>query len=65
MHVPRNAVNTAAVDIDIFDPANIDQTQLFKPRMSDNHLVVDLEYDNTNNYKLVCPFVITDTLLVN
>jgi hypothetical protein len=60
IHVPRNAVETGLSNVDILNPTNLDSTQLFKPRMSDNYLTVDLEYDNANNYKFVCPFVITD-----
>jgi hypothetical protein len=59
-HVPRNAVRNAAVDVNLFDPANLDQTQLFKPRMSDTYLTVDLEYNNSTGYKLIAPLVITD-----
>lgn len=60
MHVPRNAVVNAAVDVNINNPINLDVTQLFKPRMSDTYLGVELTYDNSTGYKFICPFVMTD-----
>jgi hypothetical protein len=50
--VPRNVVDTD-VDLnpDIFAAANLDDSQLFKERMRDNYMIVDLEFDNANQSK--------------
>lgn len=55
--VPRNAVDkNISTHPDIQDPANIDQGQLFKARMRDNHMIIKLTYD-TNEARLVVPYV--------
>lgn len=60
MQIPRNVVRSIlATNLDIFDSTNFDTTRLFKDKMRDFYLTVDLEYNNSNNYKIVCPFVNT------
>ncbi len=62
--IPRNAVKaTGGSTLDIFSPANLNPLRLFKEPIRDMYMTVDLTYDNTNNYKLICPFIVTDYLV--
>jgi hypothetical protein len=57
--VPRDAVNQNISDRpDIFDPANLDQDRLFRPRIRGEYCVVELTMsDNTEISKFVLPYV--------
>ena len=55
----RNAVITNSVNVDILNPVNLDTTQINKPRLYDNYLIMDFEYNNANNYRFISPFIIT------
>ena len=59
-HIPRSIMD-APIEInpDIFDNANFDSTRLFKPRLRDKYMILDLIYNNTNNYKLTIPGILT------
>lgn len=59
MHVPRNAVKNALTDVDVLDNANLDITQTFKPRISDTYAIAEWQYDNSDNYKFIAPFITT------
>lgn len=52
LHVPRNAVNISIENNpDILDPLSLDSSRQFKSRLRDKYMIVDLTYNNTNNYK--------------
>jgi hypothetical protein len=58
-HIARNAVLAGSSNVDVLASANLNRNQLNKPRLYDNYAIVDLEYDNTDNYRLACQSVIT------
>ncbi len=52
---PANVVkNITTNSLDIFNTANFDVTRLFKDRMRDKYLTVDLITTNVNNRQLIC-----------
>ncbi len=60
-YVPRNKVNYDTLvpsTSTIFDPAVLTKTD-FGERMRDKYLIVDLRYDNANNYRFIAHNLIT------
>lgn len=57
MAIPRNVLKNTVSNVDIFNSANFDTTRLFRERLRDKYLTVDLEYNNTDGYKLVFPLI--------
>lgn len=61
--VSRNAVlksfGTAPVDIDIFDPSNLDTTQQFKDRLRDKYMTIEFKYNNGANRRLLLNYLKT------
>jgi len=56
-YIPRNAVNVDyPTDVDILDDTNLDTARLYRDRMRDKFLIVDLVYDNENGYRIVFPY---------
>ena len=56
--IPRDIVNQAeTVDKDIFNSANLDATQLFKRRILDRYINIELEYDNDHSYSFTVPYI--------
>ena len=46
MQIPRNIMNENLVNADIFNAFNYNPNRLFKDRMRDKYLFIDLVYDN-------------------
>ncbi len=61
--VPRNRVKATGSNLNIFTPANLDATRLFKEPIRDVYGTVDLKYSNTDNNRLICPFLTTEYLI--
>jgi hypothetical protein len=61
MQVPRNAVKVnVGSNPDIFDVDNLSSaTRMFAERIRDKYIIMDLEYNNTNNYKFNVPYITT------
>lgn len=58
--VSRNIIKqTGGDNLNIFDSNNFDNTRLFKDKMRDLYLTIDFRYLNTDNYKIVCPYIKT------
>ena len=56
--IPRNLVDTTYTsNSDPSLPANQDATRLFKERMRDKYLITELTFTNTNNRRMVVPYV--------
>ena len=56
--IPRDIVNQAeTVDKDIYNSANLDATQLFKRRILDRYINIELEYDNDHSYSFTVPYI--------
>lgn len=55
--IPRNIVSNSS---DIFNPINLDATRVFKERMRDKYIVVDLIYTNQTTRDFNVPYIITD-----
>lgn len=59
--IPRDIVdrtnNSPKDDIDIFDPANLDETQQFKQRIRDKYMVLDLKYNNDGSTRFYVPYI--------
>ena len=56
--IPRDIVNQAeTTDKDIFNSANLDATQLFKRRILDRYINIELEYDNDHSYSFTVPYI--------
>lgn len=54
--VPRDVVNQLqSANKDIFNAVNLDETQLFKRRIRDKYMILDLKYDNTNGNTFSVP----------
>ena len=51
--VARNVVDQTQVNMDIFNPINLLPNQLFKNRLRDKAMTVDLTYSNLKGYKLI------------
>lgn len=59
--ISRNIVNSDIINtLDIFNPTNHNTSRLFKERIRDKYCVIELKYNNTNNYRFNVPFVITN-----
>lgn len=59
--VPRNKVNQLVTgNPDIFDTNNLSSAKEYAERMRDKYIIVDLIYNNANNYKFNVPYVVTD-----
>ena len=55
--IPRNAISVDyPTNVDIFDVANLDPYALYRDRMRDKYLVVDLTFVNSNGYRMVFPY---------
>lgn len=61
--IPRNILKTTGINFDIFDTSNFDSSRLFKEPIRDHYAIVELFYDNENNYRLICPFITTEYLV--
>ena len=60
IEIPRNVVSVSpTLDPDIHDPANLDSTRLYKERLRDLYMLVELKYNNTDNYKINFPYMHT------
>jgi hypothetical protein len=59
LHVPRNAVIQSLTSVNVLNPVNLSPAQLFKDRMRDRYINIDLEYDNLSQNKLICPYFLT------
>lgn len=53
--VPRNDFRPV-VDNDIFNVSNLQPLNLFRDKMKDKVLTVELRYDNSTNHKIIAPF---------
>jgi len=42
---------------DTLDPSNLDQTQLWKPRMKGDHMTASFKYNNSDNFKFIVNFI--------
>lgn len=66
LNIPRNIVNTSSLsNPDILNNSNLDATRLFKERMRDKYLIIDLSYNNHNmtnnvNYIFNIPYITTN-----
>jgi hypothetical protein len=55
--IPRNAIDvTFPTNVDVLDAANLDTTRLYRDRMRDKYLVVDLIYTNTAGNRFIFPY---------
>lgn len=56
--VPRNAINKLyTTSPDVFNPANLTKSRVFKERIRDKYMIADFVYDNTGNRRFVVPYV--------
>jgi hypothetical protein len=66
LNIPRNIVKISSLsNPDILDISNLDVTRLFKERMRDKYLIIDLVYNNTVqsdtfNYIFNVPYITTN-----
>jgi hypothetical protein len=64
LNIPRNIVNISSLsNPDILNISNLDATRLFKERMRDKYLTIDLTYNNVNstfNYIFNVPYITTN-----
>jgi hypothetical protein len=55
--IPRNALILGFPDNnDIYNEALLDTTTLFRDRMRDKYLIVDLTFTNANGNRFICPY---------
>ena len=57
MAIARNAV--VGSNVDIFDPANLDQSQQFKDRLRDKYMTVSIEFNNPSDRKVILHYLKT------
>ena len=55
--IPRDSVIDNSADI--FDITNLNNTIKFRERIKGNYIIVNLKYDNTNNFEFVLNFIKT------
>lgn len=49
MPVPRNVMSDDPVNMDLFNTSNYNSDKLFKDRLRDKYMIIDLEYDNLDD----------------
>lgn len=60
LHIPRNAVNVdPSTNPDIFYAGNLTDAPTPRPRIRDTYILMDLTYNNADNYRFNVPFVHT------
>ena len=55
MTIPRDSVIDNSADI--FDTTNLDNTIKFRERIKGDYIIINLKYDNTNNFEFVLNFI--------
>jgi len=54
-----NSFGATPVDIDIFNPVNLDKNREFKDRLRDKIMIADFEFDNINDRRFLLHYLKT------